>query len=577
MTTIGINTLVYMNELNSGTPQSAILPVIAGHGITLAEVRREYIKDSAEFDAIAAAGQANGLTLFYSVPESIAISGAVNPGFVGFLDEARRMGVSNIKFNQGDVRSVDAPVIEQIDAQAAAYGVTLTIENDQTPENGTLECTVNSLDHIGQLGGSIGYTFDLGNWFWRGENAEAAFAQLLPAISVFHLKNVNGAAKREELSTTMLEDGVIDWQAMLPRLDPKVPVFLEFPIEADRVAQQIAIVRAVVDARAGSGNMCEVMTIGEPMVNLIADSTETFMEARTLPRQMAGAEFNVAIGVKRQGHCVSYVTQLGSDWQGDLIVDYMRNAGIDTSNIRRVTNASTGYQLKVRSSDGEPKVIYFRAGSAASLTRPEIVANIDFTGTKILHVTGIFSALTPETYETVDRLVDAAHEQGVLVTFDPNPRPTLWPSQSAMIEATNKLAAKADVFMPGMSEGRLFSGLDEPRDIADYYLDRGVGKVIIKLGDTGSVLFERSAEGDRKETIEPSFVVEVVDTVGAGDGFASGVITGLLEGLDDRRLLERANAVGAIQVTSVSDSEGLPSVQELAEFIARTPRKQVQL
>ncbi|MFR7426567.1 MAG: PfkB family carbohydrate kinase [Bifidobacterium pullorum] len=103
--------------------------------------------------------------------------------------------------------------------------------------------------------------------------------------------------------------------------------------------------------------MPEVMTIGEPMVNLIADSTETYLEARQLPRQMAGSEFNVAIGVSRQGHSIGYVTQLGDDWQGDLIVDYMNATGIDTSAIRRVSDAATGFQLKVRSSDGEPKVI----------------------------------------------------------------------------------------------------------------------------------------------------------------------------------------------------------------------------
>ena len=105
----------------------------------------------------------------------------------------------------------------------------------------------------------------------------------------------------------------------------------------------------------------------------------------------------------------------------------------------------------------------------------------------------------------------------------------------------------------------------------------GIGKVIIKLGDVGSVLFERTSDGDLSETVVPSFIVNVVDTVGAGDGFASGVITALLEGLDNERLLERANAVGAIQVTSVSDSEGLPTSEELREFIALTPRKEISL
>ena len=323
--------------------------------------------------------------------------------------------------------------------------------------------------------------------------------------------------------------------------------------------------------------MSEVMTIGEPMVNLIADSNETYLEARTLPRQMAGAEFNVAIGVTRQGHSVSYVTTLGQDWQGDLILDYMRGIGIDTSNIRRIAGAATGYQLKVRSSDGEPKVIYFRSGSAASRTTPDIVDGIDFDGVRILHVTGIFSALTTNTYDTVAKLMDTARAHGVTVLFDPNPRPTLWPSREAMIEATNTLAAKCDVFMPGLEEGQLFSGASNPHDIARFYLDMGVGKVIIKLGDEGSALFERGGDGGIGQTVVPSFTVDVVDTVGAGDGFASGVITALLEGLDSEHLLERANAVGAIQVTSVSDSEGLPTADELRAFIASAPRRELAM
>ena len=304
--------------------------------------------------------------------------------------------------------------------------------------------------------------------------------------------------------------------------------------------------------------MPEVMTIGEPMVNLIADSTETYLEARQLPRQMAGAEFNVAIGVSRQGHSIGYVTQLGDDWQGDLIVDYMNATGIDTSAIRRVSGAATGFQLKVRSSDGEPKVIYFRAGSAASKTTPDIVDDVDFTGVSILHVTGIFSALTDQTYETVNALVDAAKAHGVTVVFDPNPRPTLWPSQQAMIEATNRLAAKCDVFLPGLSEGQLFSGRQDPRDIADYYLDMGISKVIIKLGDTGSVAFGRNADGGRTEVVVPSFVVDVVDTVGAGDSFTGAFCSGILKGMSVPEAHKMAVDVSAYVCTQSGAMPVLP-------------------
>lgn len=248
MTTIGINTLVYLDELTAGVPQSALLERIAAHGVTLAEVRREYIHDDAELDLIAQAARDHGLDLYYSVPERIVTAGEPHPDFETFLAEAERMGVRNVKFNQGDVKDADAALIARIDEAAAAHGVTLTIENDQTPENGTLDCTVASLRRIKTLGGRTGYTFDLGNWYWRGEDPEAAFDQLLPAITVFHLKNVNGAAERENLATTMLDEGVIDWRPMLRRLAETTPVLLEYPIAEADLAGQIAILREALAA-----------------------------------------------------------------------------------------------------------------------------------------------------------------------------------------------------------------------------------------------------------------------------------------------------------------------------------------
>ncbi|OZG58738.1 AP endonuclease [Bifidobacterium tissieri] len=244
--TIGINTLVYLTDLTNSVPQSELLPRIADLGITLAEVRREYIADDTEFDRIAAAAKAGGLALFYSVPEIITANGVANPALQQYFTEAKRMGATNVKLNQGDVKDVAADVLHGIDALAAEYGVTVTIENDQTPENGTLDCTRASLANVAAAGSAIGYTFDLGNWFWRGEDPAAAFAELKDSVSVFHLKNVNGATERDELATTMLENGVIDWKTLLSQLPADVPVFLEFPIDAANVAAQVEQVRAAL-------------------------------------------------------------------------------------------------------------------------------------------------------------------------------------------------------------------------------------------------------------------------------------------------------------------------------------------
>lgn len=70
-----------------------------------------------------------------------------------------------------------------------------------------------------------------------------------------------------------------------------------------------------------------------------------------------------------------------------------------------------------------------------------------------------------------------------------------------------------------------------------------------------------------------AFEVPVLDTVGAGDGFAAGVISGILENLEDNKILERGNAIGGIQVMHLSDKEGLPTVDELDNFLKNYKRK----
>ena len=142
-----------------------------------------------------------------------------------------------------------------------------------------------------------------------------------------------------------------------------------------------------------------------------------------------------------------------------------------------------------------------------------------------------------------------------------------------MIKETNKLACMCDVVMPGFREGKLFTGLQTKGEIADFYLNEGVKKVVIKLGTSGSYSKERLDDGSFVESEETCFKVPVVDTVGAGDGFASGVISATLEGLDDKKILERGNAIGAMQVMNLSDNEGLPTINGLNEFLKTYQKK----
>ena len=310
--------------------------------------------------------------------------------------------------------------------------------------------------------------------------------------------------------------------------------------------------------------MAEVILFGEPMVMFVAKKEAPLEDVEEFSRLLAGAEVNIAIGLTRLGHKVGYCTKLGRDAFGRYIEKKLKSEGIETL-LSFDDQYWTGFQLKNRVKEGDPEVLYFRRNSAASHMTEEDVEKMDFTGAKILHMTGIPPALSLSCRDAAYRLMEMARERGMTISFDPNLRPSLWESKRAMIRTLNDLASKADIVLPGTGEGKVLMGSDKPEEIAAFYRGLGAGTVIVKDGSKGA--YVSSTQG---ELYCPGFRVRrVVDTVGAGDGFAVGVMSGLLEDLPLEEVVRRGNAIGAIQVTARSDNEGLPTREELKPFMKK--------
>ncbi|SDD21786.1 2-dehydro-3-deoxygluconokinase [Paracidovorax valerianellae] len=224
----------------------------------------------------------------------------------------------------------------------------------------------------------------------------------------------------------------------------------------------------------------------------------------------------------------------------------------------------TGFMLKTRAEDGsDPQIEYFRKGSAASHLGVADAPAGAFPA-RHLHLTGITPALSASTRELAFHLARQARAAGATISFDPNLRPRLWPSPEAMAECINALAALCDTVLPGLGEGRLLTGRDTAEGVADFYLAQGARQVVVKLGPEGAF---HAQQGGARGTVPGQPVARVVDTVGAGDGFAVGVISGLLEGQDLARAAARGNAIGARVVQFPGDSDGLPTRQELGEGV----------
>lgn len=311
-----------------------------------------------------------------------------------------------------------------------------------------------------------------------------------------------------------------------------------------------------------------VLLVGEPMGLFIANEVGQLEDVGSFTLTTCGAEFNVAVGMTRLGSKVTYMTKLGHDPFGKKIVKMMKNTGISTDQIILSDSRPTGFMLKEKVASGDPGIFYFRKGSAAaSLSRLDI-EGLDFSKFDIVHLTGITPALSESCRDMAETLNEKAKENGCLFSFDPNLRPQLWPSKEKMIETINGMAAKSDVFLPGINEANILIGESEPKKIAQRYIEAGAKTVIVKVGAKGAYYADRQGESG---FVDGFPVTEVVDTVGAGDGFAAGVLTGLREGASLSEAVRQGCAIGAIQVMSKGDNDGLPYRDELDAFMEGNP------
>ncbi|MGJ7046217.1 sugar kinase [Thermoanaerobacterium thermosulfurigenes] len=308
--------------------------------------------------------------------------------------------------------------------------------------------------------------------------------------------------------------------------------------------------------------MAKVLLAGEPMALFIADEEGTLDNVSKFTKALAGAEANVAIGLSRLGHNVKYITKLGNDPFGKYIYKKLSEEKIDVSSIKFTDEYPTGFMLKSKTSEGDPDIFYFRKGSAASHITPDDI-DCDVSRLKHIHITGITAALSKDTLDTVYRMIQIGKENGIRISFDPNIRKSLWKNEYEMVTTLNDIAYNCNIVMPGIKEGLILTGSNDVDDIADFYLKRGVEAVIIKIGDKGAYVKTK----DESFTVRGYKVEKVVDTVGAGDGFATGVISGLLEGLTLKDAVKRGNAIGAIIIMSPGDNDGLPDRDTLEKFM----------
>lgn len=297
----------------------------------------------------------------------------------------------------------------------------------------------------------------------------------------------------------------------------------------------------------------DVVTFGETMVLFTAGSYGPLRFARQFDKSIGGAESNMSIALARLGHQVGWISRLGNDEFGLYIRDFIRGEGVDTSRVQFDSAYPTAVFFKERQIAQEPKVYYYRKGAAASQMSAGDLDEEYISKAKYLHITGITPALSESCKEAVFASIKMARKHGLTVVFDPNIRLKLWSKEQAR-ETLMEIAGLCDIILPGIEEGEILTGETEPGKVAAAFLDKGAKLVVIKLGAKGAFY----AEGDQSEFVPGFPVKQIVDPIGAGDGFAAGFLSGLLRGYSYFDAVTLGNRVGAYAVTTVGDVEGYP-------------------
>ncbi|MBF8379032.1 sugar kinase [Alicyclobacillus mali] len=311
-----------------------------------------------------------------------------------------------------------------------------------------------------------------------------------------------------------------------------------------------------------------VLTFGEPLVVCVPDGAGKLHQVRRFHTSCAGAELNTAVGLARLGVPVAYLAKVGDDPFGEQIRRALREEGVDDRLVTASHRCPTGIYFKQWAGlDGRTEVFYYRSQSAmaeegfATYPAEEWLASGEISW---VHGTGITWMIGEAARAASDALVEAARRCGATFSFDINVRLKLAP-EDAWRALLLQVAPKATWIFLGDTEAEMLFGTARAQEVWASIRDMGFAGegVIVKRGAEGA---EWLSDGGVLHV--PAWPVSnVVDTVGAGDGFNAGFIAGRMKGWTTEEALRLAALVGACAVTAEGDYDGYPTWREAMSYL----------
>lgn len=311
----------------------------------------------------------------------------------------------------------------------------------------------------------------------------------------------------------------------------------------------------------------DVSVLGRIGYDLYAeDHGVPLKDVRRFSRYLGGSTANIAVGLSRLGMRVGIISCVGADALGDYLIEYLKRESVDTRFVKPKPGFLTSLCLtEISPPDHFPQVFYRDRPADTQVEIGE--QEMEFISATRLFVTNGTSLCASPARESTFRALEWAHRSGVRVVLDVDYRASSW-NGVAQAGLYARLALPfVDIMIGNAEELCIVTECGEAEEAAQKLREWGVPLVIAKMGAEGTRLVSAGAS-----FFLPSYPIEVVSTIGAGDGFASGFLYGILEDMPLAKALRYGNAAAAIVVSRLMCSEAMPNLAEVENLIAKHSR-----
>jgi sugar/nucleoside kinase (ribokinase family) len=309
-------------------------------------------------------------------------------------------------------------------------------------------------------------------------------------------------------------------------------------------------------------NAMDVVCVGNIVVDAVGVNVERIPAEGSMTlfdkveMHLGGCSNNAALALAKLGLKVALVAKVGQDGLGDLCDKVLTQNGVDVRGLKRSAADSTSFSFIMIPPSGNRRIFHTLAANATF--GPRDIDYNHFTGAKWIFLGGI-GVMPGLEGENLAQVLKAGRQAGARTAVDTatNDRFTRADWEKVFAPCYEHL----DVFFPSEEEAHVITGLEDPRKICESFRARGVKIAGVKLGAKGSAVLS-----DDGFHLIPSYQVKCIDTLGAGDCFMAGFLSGLINGLKPKDAAQLGNAVSAHCVQAVGATTGIPKLTEVIAF-----------